>query len=157
MKKTNAIRILDQHKIKYEILPYSYDSEHLNVSKIAADNNLSLSSIFKTLVLISKTGNIVVAVIPGHTSLDLKAVAKSSGEKKLQLLPTADLEKTTGYIRGGCAPMGMKKEFPVFIDEAITTLESMYVNAGKRGLLVGLAPVDLVKITAGQIRAIGIG
>ena len=145
MKKTNAIRVLDRQKVEYELVEYKYDPDNLDVSKIAGDNNLPLNLIYKTLIAKGDKTGIVVAVIPGRDSLCLKQLAKASGNKKITLLPVRDLQASTGYIRGGCSPIGMKKNFPVWVDRSAQTLKQLFVNAGKRGLLVGLSPIDITK------------
>ena len=149
MKKTNAIRILEQKNIPFETLGYEFDSENLTVQKIAKANGLDESEIFKTLVIKGDKNRVVVAVIPGNKSLNFKSIAKISKNKKMTLLPVGDLLKTTGYIRGGCSPIGMKKEYPIYIDKIGEQLEQIFVNAGKRGLLIRVNINDLVKIVNG--------
>lgn len=151
MKKTNALRLLDQAKISYECVSYQYDPQDLNVEKIAADNDLQVQAVFKTLVAKGPETGPIVAVIAGDQVLDLKALARASGNKKVKLFPIPDLEPTTGYIRGGCSPLGMKKPFPVFIDQAAEALGSIYVNAGVRGVLVKVPTDDLLRISRGQL------
>lgn len=151
MKKTNALRLLDQKKIPYETLEYEYNEENLSVKKIAGDNYLKADNIFKTLVAKGDKNGVLVAVINGSQTLNLKLIAKVSGNKKIALIPVKELLNLTGYIRGGCSPIGMKKPFPVFLDESATNFESIYVNAGMRGILVKLKPDDLMKITKGQL------
>ena len=143
MKKTNAIRILERKKIAYTTVEYHYDPDNLNVGKIAEENDLELKSIFKTLIVKGDKNGVFVVVVPGDKELDMKAAAKISGNKKIHLLPIKDLEKTTGYIRGGCSPFGMKKDYPVFVDSAALDLNVFYVNAGTRGILMGISAVDL--------------
>lgn len=149
MKKTNAIRWLDRFHFPYELLPYTYDPEHLDVEHIAASNNLDAAQVFKTLVCIGDKTGPVVAVIPGNKQLVLKSFAQLSGNKKVAMAPMKDLQILTGYIRGGCSPLGMKKKFPVYIDRAATELACVYVNAGTRGLLFGMAPEDLATVAEG--------
>lgn len=146
MKKTNAMRILDKKKISYQPVSYHYDPENLNVAKIATENEMELASIFKTLVLKGDKTGVFVAVVAGDKSLNLKAAAKISGNKKVAMLAIKDLEKTTGYIRGGCCPFGMKKNFPVYVDDTALNFETIYVNAGVRGLLIGIPIEALEKI-----------
>lgn len=150
MKKTNAIRLLQQKKISFDTIHYHYDSENLNVAKIATDNNLKLEQIYKTLVLEGDRTGIVVALVAGNNSLSLKKMASVSKNKKVAMLAVKDLQKHTGYIRGGCSPMGMKKQYPVYISEEAKNLEKLYINAGTRGILVGLAPSDLHHLTEGE-------
>lgn len=144
MTKTNALRLLDQKKIPYRIVAYTYDPENLDVAKIAADNQLQLGQIFKTLVCKGDKTGFIIAIVPGSQQLDLKQLAKVSGNKKIALLPLKDLTKTTGYLRGGCAPLGMKKNYPIFIDESAKEWDEILVNAGARGILFGVEPVELV-------------
>ena len=104
----------------------------------------------KTLVAVGNKTGPIVAVIPGDQELDLKKIAKASGNKKVEMLHLRDLEETTGYIRGGCSPIGMKKLFPTYIDESARHLEEIIISAGKRGLQIGLSPTDLSKLVRGQ-------
>ena len=154
MKKTNAIRLLDKKKVKYKLVEYHYDPNNLDVKLIAKENDLPVEVVFKTLVLSGdKTGTFVV-LVPGDKELNLKAAAKLSRNKKVKLLPVKEIEGITGYIRGGCSPLGMKKSFPTYADASLEDLDFFYVNAGVRGILVGLAPNDLkkvVRITCGKI------
>ncbi len=152
-KKTNAVRILQQQKIPHDLLEYSYDVQDLTVDGIARANNLSVDEIFKTLVLEGPAG-ITVAVIPGNQELNLKALAKSSGQKKIAMLPMKELLATVGYIRGGCSPIGMKKPFPVYLAQEALGLEKIYINAGQRGLFIHIAPQDLLQVT--QAKAVDI-
>ncbi len=154
MKKTNAIRLLDKKKVKYKLVEYKYDPNNLDVKLIAKENNLPVEVVFKTLVLSGDKNGTFVVLVPGDKELNLKAAAKLSGNKKVKLLPIKEIEGITGYIRGGCSPIGMKKNFPTYADLSLEDLDFFYVNAGVRGILVGLAPSDLkkaVRITCGEI------
>ena len=144
MEKTNAIRILDKRKIKYEIIKYTYDPENLNVAKIAEANNMDVAMIYKTLVAKGDKTGILVAVVSGDAALDLKALAKASRNKKIALIPVKEIQGITGYIRGGCSPLGMKKAYPVFIDESAIEWEEILINAGSRGTLFGCSADELV-------------
>lgn len=146
-KKTNAIRLLDKQQINYQIIEYKYDPENLDVAKIAQDNELALSSIYKTLVIKGDRTGIWVAVIPGDKSLSLKRMAQVSNNKKIAMVPVKDIQGLTGYIRGGCSPLGMKKNYPIIMDSSAQELDIMYVNAGQRGILVGVNPKDLQATT----------
>jgi Cys-tRNA(Pro)/Cys-tRNA(Cys) deacylase len=146
MKKTNALRILDSQGIKYETLEYTYDSENLDVAKIAADNGLLLEIIYKTLVLNGDKSGTIMSVIPGNRQLSLKKTASASGNKKVEIAAIKDLEKLTGYIRGGCSPIGTKKNLQVYLDINAQNCEKIFVNAGTRGLLFSCAPNDLFKV-----------
>lgn len=151
MKKTNALRLLDQKKIPYGTLEYEYNEENLSVKKIAGDNFLEVDNVFKTLVAKGDKTGVIVAVISGSETLNLKALAKFSKNKKIALIAVKELLGITGYIRGGCSPMGMKKNFPVFLDARANDFEEIYVNAGVRGLLVKLKVDDLLKATNGSM------
>ena len=146
MAKTNALRLLDQKKITYRIVEYIYDAENLDVAKIASDNGLEIGQVFKTLVCKGDKTGVFVTIIPGDQQLDLKKTAKASGNKKIALLPLNDLTKTTGYIRGGCSPLGMKKNYPVFIDDVAENWDEILINAGTRGMLFGVEPVVLANV-----------
>lgn len=144
MKKTNVIRLLSQKKIPHQTVDYHYDSEDLSVEKIAAENGLVLDQIYKTLVLQGDKTGILVALVGGNAHLSLKKLAQLSGNKKVAMLPVKALQANTGYIRGGCSPLGMKKLYPTYLDQVAESLDEIYVNAGIRGQLVGIAPSDLV-------------
>jgi len=146
MKKTNALRQLAKHKIPFDIINYQYDPENLSVEKIANENGLILQQIYKTLVVKGDKTGIVVALIAGHQSLSLKKLAKYSSNKKMALTAVKDLQALTGYIRGGCSPIGMKKQYPIYIDEMAKTQEKIYVNAGTRGILFGCSPEALKEL-----------
>ena len=149
MKKTNAIRILDRLKVNYTLVEYNYNTEDLSVIRIAEENNLPLPQIYKTLVAKGDKVGVVVAVVPGDCALNFKALAKNSGNKKITLVPVKDIPGLTGYIRGGCSPLGMKKDYPVLLDESARQHDLIYVNAGKKGLLIGLNPDDLLDAAQG--------
>lgn len=154
MKKTNAIRILEQMNLAHTLLSYEYDPQDLNVGKIAQDNGLAVEQVFKTLIAEGDQTGPLVAVVPGDRELSMKALAKVSGNKKVKLLPLRLLHATTGYHRGGCSPLGMKKELPVFLDTHAQDLKVVYVNAGTRGLFIGIAPQDLARACKGQWSAL---
>jgi len=140
MTKTNALRLLDKAGVPYRLISYAYAAENLDVATIAADNQLALGQVFKTLVCTGDKTGPVVAIVPGDESLDLKALARVSGNKKMALLPLKDLTPTTGYVRGGCSPLGMKKRFPVYLDEGARQWPEILVNAGARGTLFAADP-----------------
>ncbi|MEZ4985396.1 MAG: Cys-tRNA(Pro) deacylase [Saprospiraceae bacterium] len=144
MSKTNAIRLLEKEGIAYRVVPYTYNADNLDVAKIAADNGLALAQVFKTLVCKGDKTGIVVAVIPGDQQLDLKTLAQASGNKKIALLPMGELQAATGYMRGGCSPIGMKKNYPVYLDRAAEPWDEILINAGARGLLFAAHPVSIV-------------
>ncbi len=148
--KTNAIRILEAASVSYQTLSYTYTEDDLSLEKIAEDNQLKIGQVFKTLVAKGDKTGVVVAVIAGDSMLDLKALATLSGNKKMTLLPVKELQKETGYIRGGCSPVGMKRAFPVFLEEKAKEYDKIYVNAGARGLLISVAPEELMRLTKGS-------
>ena len=142
IEKTNAARLLDKAGIGYNLIPYEFDENDLAVQHVAECLNQPIERVFKTLVLHGdKTGHIV-CVVPGNSEVDLKALAKASGNKKVEMIAMKDLLAVTGYIRGGCSPIGMKKKFPTFFH---TT------SAGVRGLQVEISPSGLVGYTGGIV------
>ena len=151
MKKTLSMRLLEQHGIPYEVISYHYDPKDLNVQKIAQMNNLEVSHIYKTLVAKGDKSGLLVAVIPGHQRLNRKAIARVSQNKKVGLLDHTKLLEHTGFIRGGCGPLGMKKNFPTYFDVSAKDLGEIWVNAGQRGILIQVNIEDLVRLTEGQI------
>lgn len=154
MKKTLAIRQLERAGVPYELLTYQYDPENLDVHKIARENKLIVSEVFKTLVVRGNHTGLLVAVIAGDQQLNRKALAQLSGNKKVNLVPIAELQSLTGYIRGGCSPLGMKGNPPVYVD--ITAQErDIWINAGKRGLLMKVSTDGLLKASKGELCAIG--
>lgn len=144
-EKTNATRLLDVKGIDYDIISFDVDEEDLSAAHIAKELGLNLVQIFKTLVLINNENQNLVAVIPSNYHLDLKKLAKVSHSKKCEMIHMKDLLKTTGYIRGGCSPIGMKKHFPTFIEESVQLFDKVCVSAGKRGRLMKLNPEDLIE------------
>ena len=148
-EKTNAARLLDPAGIEYELVPYSYSEEDLSAESVAAELNEPIEQVFKTLVLRGDKTKEFVCVIPGDMEVDLKVAAKISGNKNCEMLHVKDLLPTTGYIRGGCSPIGMKKPFPTFIHESALLYDYIYISAGKRGLQIKINPqalIDFVKM-----------
>ena len=131
--------------LKYELIPYAVDENNLAADHVAAELGENIEQVFKTLVLRGDKTGIFVCVIPGDKEVNLKAAAKISGNKSAAMLHVKELLPTTGYIRGGCSPIGMKKHFPTFIHDSCTSYEYIYVSAGVRGLQIKIAPQDLVK------------
>ena len=154
IEKTNAARLLDRAKIKYELIPYMVDEQHLAATHVAEQLGEDIATVFKTLVLVGdKTGHIV-CVVPGNHEVDLKAAARVSGNKWVEMIPMKELLATTGYIRGGCTPIGMKKRFPTYIHSTCLEHDAIYISAGVRGLQIRIAPADLIKFvgaTVGEI------
>ena len=151
VKKTNVARLLDKAKIAYELIPYEVDENDLSAQHVAAGLGENIEQVFKTIVLHGDKSGHFVCVIPGELEIDLKLAAKVSGNKKCELLPLKELLPTTGYIRGGCSPIGMKKNFPTYIHETCTGFPSIYVSAGVRGLQIKIVPGDLIKETRAEI------
>ncbi len=154
MKKTNAARILDRAKITYEIIDYDTDRIERGVEYVAEKTGQDIHNVYKTLVLSGDKTGVIVACIPGHTELNLKAIAQISGNKKCAMVPMKSLLELTGYIRGGCSPLGMKKDFPLFIDESINYCDFVMISAGMRGKQIKLSPKDLMQVrksTLGKI------
>ena len=146
INKTNAARLLDQAHIEYELVPYEVDENDLSATHVAAQLNEPIEQVFKTLVLRGdKTGEFV-CVVPGEEEVNLKLAAKISGNKNCDLIPMKELLGLTGYIRGGCSPLGMKKKLPTYIEETAILFDYIYVSAGVRGLQIKASPNDLIDI-----------
>lgn len=143
--KTNAARLLDKAKIAYELIPYEVDENDLSAIHVADSLGENIEQVFKTLVLHGDKNGHFVCVIPGEHEVDLKLAAKASGNKKCDLIPMKELLPLTGYIRGGCTPIGMKKPFPTYIHESCLNYPYIYISAGQRGLQLKLDPNDLIK------------
>lgn len=154
IQKTNAVRIVEQQKIAHDVLQYDVDLEHVDGISVADKIGRSTDEVFKTLVATAGAQKYFVFVIPVGAELNLKLAAKVVGEKKIDMLPVKELLGLTGYVRGGCSPIGMKKLFPTVIDEAATTKSTIIVSAGKIGMQLQLAVDDLARITNAQIVAI---
>ena len=149
--KTNAARLLDQQKIAYDLIPYEVDEEHLGAEHTAEVLGEPIERIFKTLVLRGDKLGFFVCVIPGAEEVDLKKAAKVTGNKKVEMIHVKALLPLTGYIRGGCSPIGMKKALPTWFHESIMLYDTVYCSAGQRGLQFRLAPQDLVRAAHGQL------
>ncbi len=145
INKTNAARLLDKAKIDYELIPYEVDEDDLSAVHVAANLGEDIDLVFKTLILHGDKNGYFVCVIPGEHEVDLKLAAKVSGNKKCDLIPVKELLPLTGYIRGGCSPIGMKKQFPTYIHETCQNYPYIYISAGQRGLQLKLSPNDLIK------------
>ena len=143
--KTNVARLLDKAKVAYELIPYEVDENDLSAIHVAASLGEDINCVFKTLVLHGDKSGYFVCVIPGEHEVDLKKAAKLSGNKKCDLIPMKELLPLTGYIRGGCSPIGMKKHFPTYIHSSCMDFPFIYVSAGQRGLQIKLAPQDLIR------------
>ena len=148
--KTNAARLLDQAKIAYELISYKFDEKDLSAPHVAEALNELIEQVFKTLVLKGDKSGYFVCVIPGDSEADLKKAAKVSGNKNCDLIPQKDLLPLTGYIRGGCSPVRMKKHFPTYIHETCLLYNHIFVSAGQRGLQMKIGTSDLVEITEAE-------
>jgi len=146
MSKTNAIRILESHKIRFEAISYNVDEDDLSGETVALKIGANPESVFKTLVCVGDKSGHIVFCIPVTQELNLKKAAGASKNKKVEMIKLKDLLPLTGYIRGGCSPIGMKKLLPTYIDETAQLFESIYVSAGVRGLQMKLFPEDLIKL-----------
>ena len=147
INKTNVARLLDKAKIVYQLVPYEVDENDLSATHVAEQLGENVEQVFKALILHGDKSGYFVCVIPGADEVDLKKAAKVSGNKKCEMIPVKELLPLTGYIRGGCSPIGMKKHFPTYIHLSAENFENIYVSAGQRGLQVLLAPADLIRET----------
>lgn len=147
LKKTNAARILDNLGIDYEIKTYEVDENDLSAVHVAEMAGLNIDTVFKTLVARGDKTGVIMAVIGGGEELNLKSLAKASGNKSVEMIAMKELLPLTGYVRGGCSPLGAKKNYPVFLDTKATLQEKISVSAGMRGMQLVLSPQDLIKAT----------
>jgi Cys-tRNA(Pro)/Cys-tRNA(Cys) deacylase len=150
-QKTNAARFLDQMGIHYELREYEVDPEDLAAEAVAAKIDLPPEQLFKTLVAEGDRQGICMAVIPSDTELDLKALAATSGNRKIQLVPVKELQKLTGYIRGGVTALAAKKAYRVYVDETIELFQVISISAGVRGTQILLAPTDFLRATRATV------
>lgn len=146
ISKTNVARLLDSAGIAYELVPYEADEADLSAVHVAATLGEDVGQVFKTIVLHGDRSGHFVCVVPGDREIDLKKAARVSGNKKCELLPMKELLPVTGYIRGGCSPVGMKKPFPTYIHLTAQRFDTIYVSAGQRGLQVRIDPEALARI-----------
>jgi Cys-tRNA(Pro)/Cys-tRNA(Cys) deacylase len=151
MSKTNACRILDSLGIHYELREYRIDPEDLSAENVAAKVGLPPVQVFKTLAVRGDRNGVSVAVIPGSYELDFKALARLTGDRKIEMLPLKEVQSVTGYIRGGVTALGMKKEYPVFADETMELWERVCVSAGQRGMQILIAPADYLRATGATV------
>ena len=149
--KTNAARLLDRAKIAYELVPYTVDEDNLAATHVAEELGEDIATVFKTLVLRGDRAGLFVCVIPGDKEVDLKTAARVSGNKKADLIAMKELLPTTGYIRGGCSPIGMKKPLPTYIHTSSLEHERIYISAGVRGLQIAIAPSDLISYVGATV------
>ena len=151
MLKTNAARLLDAAGIQYELIPYAFTEDDLSAQHVAAELGEDIDRVFKTLVLRGDRTGCFVCVIPGDFEVDLKVAARISGNKNCEMLHLKELLPPTGYIRGGCSPIGMKKPFPTYIHESALLYDFIYISAGQRGLQLKLAPQDLIRFVGAEL------
>ena len=149
--KTNAARLLDSAGIAYELIPYSYSEDDLSAQSVAAELGEDIDMVFKTLVLRGDKSGLFVCVIPGDFEVDLKTAARLSGNKSCEMVHVKELLSLTGYIRGGCSPIGMKKQYPTFVHESALLYDYIYISAGQRGLQLKISPNVLIDFTGAQI------
>ena len=146
--KTNVARLLDKAGIGYTLIPYEVDESDLSAGHVAEALGKDVSRVFKTIVLRGDRTGHFVCVVPGNTEINLKKAAKTSGNKKCEPIPLKELLPTTGYIRGGCSPIGMKKHFPTYVHRSATMFDHIYVSAGVRGVQLKISPADLLRAAA---------
>jgi Cys-tRNA(Pro)/Cys-tRNA(Cys) deacylase len=151
MNKTNAARILDKLGCNYELFSYKVDESDLSAITVASKLGQNIEQVFKTLVVRGDKTGIFVCIIPGAEDLDLKKAAHASGNKSAQMVHMKEILELTGYIRGGCSPIGMKKKYPTYIDESCGLYDFIFVSAGMRGLQVKIAPNDLIFSTSSDV------
>jgi Cys-tRNA(Pro)/Cys-tRNA(Cys) deacylase len=151
MNKTNAARLLDSRKIPYELVEYEVDEEDLSAITLARKIGMDPAQIFKTLVLRGDKTGIFVAVVPGDSEVDLKKTARVTGNKSAAMVQVKELLPLTGYIRGGCSPLGMKKNYPVYIHETCQLFDRIFISAGIRGMQISIHPEDLIRVTGAYV------
>jgi Cys-tRNA(Pro)/Cys-tRNA(Cys) deacylase len=147
--KTNAIRILESKCIPHSVVEYSVDEDHIDAISVANKIGFEPERVFKTLVTRNEKNEINVFLIPGNYELDLKKASNASGFKKIEMIKVAEIQPLTGYIRGGCSPIGMKKNYPTFIDNSAEMFDNIAVSAGLRGIQIILSPNDLTQLVNG--------
>ena len=150
-QKTNAARILDRLGIDYELKDYEVDESDLSAVHVAASVGMPIEQVYKTLVVRGDRNGIMMAVIQGDPELDLKSLASASGNKRAEMVHLKEVFALTGYIRGGCSPLGAKKDYPVYLDERALEQDSIAISAGKRGEQIVLEPTDLAKAASATI------
>ena len=149
--KTNVMRILEEHGISYVPHEYPHGADPVDGVTVARSMGQPLESVFKTLVARGSKGGIYVFVIPVEATLDFKKAARAVGDKSIEMVPVKEIQKLTGYVRGGCSPIGMKKNYPTFFAEEVVLTDSILVSAGKIGYQVELAPDDLIPFVRGGV------
>ena len=151
IQKTNAARLLDAAGIQYKLVPYEVDEDHLEASHVAEQLGEDIDTVFKTLVRRGDRSGLFVCVMPGSMEVDLKVAARISENKSCEMINVKELLPLTGYIRGGCSPIGMKKPLPTFIHESALLYDSIFISAGQRGLQLQISPTDLINYIGAEI------
>lgn len=151
MNKTNVIRILEKLNISHSTIEYTTNEDELDAITVANKINADPEKVFKTLVARGDKSGVVVFVIPGNYELDLKKSAQISDNKKIEMIKVKEINSITGYIRGGCSPIGMKKHYPTFIDESALLFDQIFVSAGVRGMQLNISPNDLIEVTNAKV------
>jgi Cys-tRNA(Pro)/Cys-tRNA(Cys) deacylase len=154
MAKSNAVRLLEERKVSYELREYDVDPNDLSAESVAAKIGLPAEQVFKTLVVRGDRNGVSMAVVPGDAELDLKALARLTGDRRIEMVPLKDVQPLTGYIRGGVTALAAKKDFPVYLDETAILFDAISVSAGVRGTQILLSPEDYiaaVNATVGEI------
>ena len=151
INKTNVSRLLDKAKVAYQLVPYEVDENDLSAIHVAEQLGQDVACVFKTLILHGDKQGYFVCIIPGDAEVNLKKAAKVSGNKSAEMIPMKDLLPLTGYIRGGCSPIGMKKHFPTYIHQTAEQFDKIYVSAGQRGLQIEVSPTDLIRESRAEI------
>lgn len=151
IQKTNVARLLDKAKIPYELVPYTVDENNLAADHVAEELGEDINQVFKTLILHGDRSGHFVCVVPGNTEVDLKKAAKVAGAKKAEMIAMKELLPLTGYIRGGCSPIGMKKPFPTFFHQSALDFDIIFVSAGVRGLQLKINPQDLISYVKASV------
>lgn len=154
INKTNAARLLDKAGVDYRLIPYTVDPDNLAADHVAAELGEDIRRVFKTIVMKGERTGHFVCVVPGNREVDLKKAARAAGDKKAELIAMKELLPLTGYIRGGCSPIGMKKHFPTFIDSSARDFETIFVSAGIRGLQVEISPERLAEVARASFQDI---
>ncbi len=152
--KTNAVRQLDSLGIHYELREYEVDPEHLDAETVASKIGFPPEQVFKTLVARGDRNGICLAVVPGNAELDPKALARLTGDRRIELVPVKEIQPLTGYVRGGVTALGLKREYPVFVDETVELFDVISVSAGMRGAQILIAPADYLKAVHATLGAI---
>lgn len=150
-QKTNAVRLLEAAKVPFSTRTYPVDEEHLDAQHVADALGEDINCVFKTLVLRGERTGLFVCVVPGNCEVDLKKAAHAAGDKKVEMIAMKELLPTTGYIRGGCSPVGMKKALPTYFHSTATDFDTIYVSAGVRGMQLEINPADLIAFVGATV------